>query len=163
MDDPRGHSHRNCECRVMIREATTQDIPALVALGGRMRAESPRYAKLKFSPEKLTHTLAGVESSEHGFMWIAEVDGELAGVMVALIFEHWMSTDLVASDLALYVEPAHRGSKIAAELVERYKQWAVFHGAVLPQVGVSTGVYTEQTARLYESLGFKRCGVLLEI
>lgn len=127
-----------------------------------MRAESPRYSKLKFSAEKLTQTLTGVEASPHGFMWIAEVDGVLAGVMVALIVEHWMSADLVATDLALYVEPPHRGSGIAAELVERYKQWAKFHGAVLTQAGVSTGIYTEQTARLYEAMGFKRCGVLLE-
>lgn len=147
----------------MIRKATAQDIPALVALGSRMHAESPRFSKLRFSPEKLTDTLTDIEANPLGFIWLGEVDGDVAGVMVGLIYEHWCSTDAVSTDLALYVEPAYRGSMLAARLINRYKQWAKVNGAVLLQVGVSTGVETEQTARLYEAMGFKRFGVILEV
>jgi GNAT superfamily N-acetyltransferase len=66
--------------------------------------------------------------------------------------------------MALYVEPAHRGTKMAAELIARYVDWAREMG--VPEgfitAGISTGQYVEQTARLYEAMGFKRFGVLLE-
>jgi GNAT superfamily N-acetyltransferase len=76
--------------------------------------------------------------------------------------EHWCSTDLVATDLALFVEAEFRGSMLAARLIVAYLRWARDIGAKLITAGVSTGVHVEQTAQLYERLGMRRLGVLLE-
>src|SRR5574341_594562 len=147
----------------MIREATQDDIPALVALGDRIHHESPRWSRLRFSAAKLEDTLCAVEASDEGFLWVAlDSQGEIIGGMVGIVCEHWCSHDLVASDLALFVAPEARGTMAPARLVRRYKAWAEFMGAKLTQVGVTTGVHTEQTAALFERLGLKRCGVILE-
>ena len=146
----------------MIREATLEDIPALLALGQWMASESPRFSRLSFSRDRLTATLAQLIQSPQGFLWVAEEGGGMVGGMAALIHPHWFSDDLVASDLALFMSPQARGGMAAARLLRHYKAWAMAHGAVLVQAGVSTGLRTENTAQLYERMGFERCGVILE-
>lgn len=146
----------------MIRAATLNDVAPLVELGARMHEESPRFSRLRFDAGRLASTLKLLIESDAGFVVVHEVDGILLGGMVATIVPHWCSTDTVATDLALYVVPESRGGMVPAWLVHRYVQWAKDRGATIVQVGVTTGVRTEDTARLLEALGLRRCGVILE-
>lgn len=147
----------------MIRPATADDLPSLLALGERMHAESPRFSRLRFDADRLRSTLSSLIGSDSGFLWVAEnAAGNLTGGMAAVVVQHWASSDLVATDLALFMDPSARGSLAPLRLLTRYRQWAAERGAKLIQVGVTTGVDTETTARLYEQLGFSRCGVILE-
>jgi len=146
----------------MIRPATIEDLPALLDIGRDMATESPRYSRMRFSRDKLAHMLGALIESEAGFVCVVEDDCGISAVMVAMVAEHWMSDDLNASDLALYVKPNARGTMAATELICAYRAWAQGRGAVLVQAGITTGIFTEKTAQLYEYLGFKRCGVVLE-
>lgn len=143
----------------MIRPATLDDVPALVALGATMHHES-RFRVLNYSPAKAARTLHTVLEQE--FLWVATADGLVVGGMAAIATPHWASDDLVAMDLALFMSPAFRGTLAPARLVTRYRQWALEKGAVMVDMGVNTGVHVETTTRLLERLGFKRCGVILE-
>lgn len=96
------------------------------------------------------------------FQWVAEVEGRVIGGMAGLLAQHWASEDKVATDLALFIDERQRGGMSTARLVTEYKRWAWKHGASIVQVGVTTGVQTEQTAQLYERLGLTRCGLILE-
>ena len=146
-----------------IRQATLDDLPALINIGEIMQAESPRFSELSFSAARLGHTLAGLIKSPMGFVWVAEAEGgEVVGSMVAAAYQHWASDDLVSSDLALFMAPSHRGGSAAARLARKYHQWARDLGVRLIQQGVTTGVHTDQTVQLLERLGMKRCGVILE-
>lgn len=147
----------------MIRAAVSADLPPLVLLGQRMHAESPRFARLQFAPARLYQTLCAVLESPTGFLWVAEEGDHLIGGMVAIATPHWASDDLVATDLALFIDPDHRGSLAPVRLLNRYRWWAQHEAkAVITQVGITTGVQTENTAQLYERMGFKRCGAILE-
>lgn len=146
----------------MIRPATLDDVETLVALGAMMAAESPRYRRLRYSPEKVRALVEAVVRGDSGFMWVAETAGEIVGLMLAVATPHWCSDDLVVSELALYMVPQHRGSTNAMRLIRQFLAWAAERGAVLTQAGVSTGLSTEQAARLYEAAGMRRFGVLLE-
>lgn len=145
----------------MIRPANPLDLPALLDLGERMHAESPRFSRLTFSRARLHNTLRGLLDSPAGFLWVAE-QGVVIGGMAGIIGPHWASDDLVATDLALFIDEKQRGGMSTARLVTEYKRWAHQRGARIVQVGVTTGVQTEQTARLYERLGLARCGLILE-
>lgn len=146
-----------------IRQATLDDLPALINLGELMHAESPRFSTITFSPARLGHTLAALVQSPMGFVWVTETEaGEVVGGMVATAFQHWASDDLMTTDLALFMAPEHRGGTAAARLARKYHQWARDLGAKLIQQGVTTGVHTDQTVQLLERLGMKRCGVILE-
>lgn len=145
----------------MIRAATPHDIPALVALGRLMHAESPIYSRLRFDADILARNLKAVMTSPHGFSQVCEIDGELAGGMVAAAVPHWCSPDLVACDLALFIHPEHRGGTAAVRLLTAYRDWAGDTGAVLVQFGVMTGVNVERTQAMCERLGWERQGVVL--
>lgn len=146
----------------MIREATYLDLSALLDIGERMHDESPHFSRIAFDRATLTRTLLTLMDSPNGFVWVAEQGGRIIGVMVAVAVQHWCSTDLVASEMALFVEREHRGGFTAARLVKGFTAWAAVMGCKLTTVGVSTGVNVEQTARLYERLGLKRFGIILE-
>ncbi|WP_439587493.1 GNAT family N-acetyltransferase [Hydrogenophaga sp.] len=145
----------------MIRPANALDLPVLLDLGERMHAESPRFSRLTFSRARLHDTLRGLLDSPAGFLWVAE-HAQVIGGMAGIIGPHWASDDLVATDLALFIDERQRGGMSTVRLVAQYRQWARERGARIVQVGVTTGVQTEQTARLYERLGLARCGLILE-
>lgn len=139
----------------MIRAATTDDISAMVYLGQLMHDESPRYAKSEYKPEKLValadHVLGG-----NGIAFVVEIGGELVGMMVGLVTEHFFSDVRIGTDLALYIEPEHRGGRHAVRLVRAFEARAKELGASEIELGVSTGYHAERTADLYEALGYER-------
>lgn len=145
----------------MIRAATLDDIPALVALGRVMHAESPVYSRLRFDADILAANIAAVIGSPRGFAQVCEIDGGLAGGLLAAAVPHWCSPDLVACDLALFVHPEHRGGMTAPRLVERYREWGTGIGAVIIQLGIMTGVQPERTQAMCERLGWQRQGVVV--
>lgn len=145
---------------MMLRDATLHDIARLVELGEAMHAESPTWRRLNFSHAKLA---ASVEAAIlHGFARVVDDCGEVVGGMLALAIPHWFSDDLVACDMALFIDPAHRGGMAAVRLLNAYAQWARDSGATLVHFGVTTGVHNESTMALCERLGWRQVGALME-
>jgi GNAT superfamily N-acetyltransferase len=145
----------------MIRPATFDDVPRLVALGRIMHAESPRFGALRFDAQILERTLR-VAIAEH-FAMVALHDGVVVGGMVALLTPHWFSPDLTACDLALFIDPEYRGGMAPVRLLHAYAQWAKASGSRMTLFGVMTAVNTEKTVALAERLGWRRAGVVMEI
>ncbi|UVE55303.1 GNAT family N-acetyltransferase [Burkholderia sp. EMB26] len=147
----------------MIRNATLDDVPALVDLGALMAAESPRYRRYRFSAPKLAALFERLIASDDGFLMMAERDGAPIGVMAATVMEHWMSEDRIACDFGLFIDPEHRGGMLAARFVRTYRQWARARGAIDTFLGISTGVHVEQTARFYKTLGLIEASITFEV
>lgn len=145
----------------MIRPATPADIPAMLALGEAMHAES-RYGRLGWCAPKVCGLLDHLIASDDGLALVAERDGVIVGGFLGMVSEHYFSRDKVATDFALFIAPDRRGGLAAPRLLQAYREWAQARGAVSVQVGVTTGVNTETTARLFERGGFARVGVLFE-
>jgi GNAT superfamily N-acetyltransferase len=143
-----------------IRPADRADIPRLLEFGPAMHAESPFWSRLPFSASQLVETLELLIGHELGFVWVAERNGVVVGVLLGSCEDYWMSSARVAMERALYVEPAARGGLYAARLVTAFVAWANEYGAALIFAGVSTGVHTERTVGLYERLGFVRNGAV---
>lgn len=146
----------------MIRAAAPRDLLPLVELGKVMHAESPRLGKLRFVPDKVLRTLAGLIGNPDGLLLVAEQDGEIIGGIAAAVEEHWFSDQKMAYDIGLFIHPAKRGTLAAPRLVEAYKAWAKSRDAVITQFGISTGVKLASTSRLIEHLGFKPSGFLFD-
>lgn len=148
---------------IMYRTATIDDLDTLVELGAEMAAESPRFSQLKFNAEKLRRTLYNLIDIPTGFVCVCDDDGTVVGGIAAICAPHWASDDLVASDLALFVRrDMRRSGRIALRLIERYVSWATDRGAVLIQMGITTGVHPEATEALYEHAGLRWAGTLME-
>jgi GNAT superfamily N-acetyltransferase len=139
----------------MVRDATLDDIPAMVALGAIMHAES-RYNFMAYDGEKVAATLRSLIGV--GFARVHERDGEIDGGMVGYMSEAWFSRAKVAAELALFVTPGKRGGMAAWYLLSEFSAWAENQGAQEITLAITTGVKVEETGRMYQRLGFEQVG-----
>jgi len=143
----------------MIRRADYNDIPDLIAMGREMHAAS-RYRVLPFAPEKLSELLLVlITEGSMGVVLVAEDQGRIVGTMIGMCNPFWASEALVATDLALYVDPAARGLGVAKALACYFRSEAEQRGAMLVQVGSTTGL--PGAPDMYRSIGFKTVGEVL--
>lgn len=139
----------------MIRRATPDDLPRLLELAALMHAES-RFRVYRFVPEKVEALLAqAIEGALPGVVFVAERDQVVVGGAIGLCTEQWFSDQLVAQDLAIFMDPRHRGGMAAARLIAAFVEWAGAQGAVTTELGINTGVEVERTALLYGRLGLR--------
>ena len=146
-----------------IRYATNEDVPILMEMIQEAHKESPRYSRLSFNFHKVLELFYSLIVNDPGFAIVAERDGQIIGFMIGFCAPYWGSDDLVASDILVYITPKYRGGSSAKKMVEAFIAWAKEKGAILIQLGVSTGIHTERTVSLYESLGLKRYSIGLEV
>lgn len=139
----------------MVRDATLDDIPAMVALGAIMHAES-RYSFMAYDGEKVAATLRALIGT--GFVRVHVKDGEIDGGMVGYMGEPWFSMERVASELALFVVSGKRGGMAAWYLLSEFSAWAENQGAKEITLAITTGVKVEETGRMYQRLGFEQVG-----
>lgn len=165
MDGACGGEKLHGQCGVnMIRQATADDLGALVELSRQMHAESPRFRRLRFDADKMRATAAGLVASPHGFAWVVEADGMVIGGLLAMVCEHWCSSDKVAVDYGLYVKPGARGAgNDAVALAKQYAAWAREQGAVWPQAGITAGIGDAAAEKVYRYAGGQQVGTIWEL
>lgn len=139
----------------MIRRATLSDIPDLLALGRKMHAES-WYSYLDYDVEKIASVLELL--LKDGFLCVHEMEGVIVGGMAGCLSQFWFCRELMAHDLALFVEPGRRGGIAAARLVQAFIVWARDRGAQEVSLAVSTGVMIRETGELFEAMGLRHVG-----
>jgi GNAT superfamily N-acetyltransferase len=145
----------------MIRPATEEDIPTIVDLGRQMHDESPSYRDISYDPERVARAMRQLINGT-GVVFLYESGGEIRGGLAGVIGEFWFSSERMASDLALFLHPDHRHGLIAVKLTLAFQSWAKQLGARRVQMGITTGVHTEDTGKLYRSLGMSDCGNLFK-
>ena len=125
----------------------------VLRLGKMMQMESG-YGEFVFDGGRL---LGFLERSDV-YCALARVGGEIIGGIVGCIAPHFFTTTLMAKDMALYIDPAHRGGSSAVRLVRGFEQWAKELGAKEVMLGQSTGIEIEKTRRWFEAIGYTVCG-----
>jgi L-amino acid N-acyltransferase YncA len=139
----------------MVRDATLEDIPAMIRIGEIMHAES-RYSFMTYDGEKVAFTLKTLIGT--GFVRVHEHNGEIDGGMVGYMGEPWFSNERVASELALFIVPGKRGGMAAWYLLSEFVAWCDQQGAREITLAITTGVKVEETGKLYQRLGFEQVG-----
>jgi len=141
--------------KTTIRPATKDDLDLLMLIAVSMHAESPRYSKLSFSHDKVLNLFVTLMSSQNCLLLVAERGGDVIGAVAGFVAPHWFSDDLVANEYGVFILPEHRGGLTAVRLARAYIQWGKMMNAKLIQIGISTGVMTEETTALYLAIGLK--------
>lgn len=142
----------------MIRPATIDDIPRIVDLGKMLHQES-RYAPISFNEEKVA-TLMRYLIEKDGVVFVAEVDGEIVGGIAGAITEFWFSSETQAFDYSFFLAPEARHGMQAVRLMSAFENWARIHGARQIDMGITTDINVDKSARLYTGMGYKECGKL---
>lgn len=137
----------------MIREATEQDIPRIVEMGSRSLREGPYKDLVGDNPER-TGKLA-FDVLKKGMILVAELDGELVGLLGFIVFPHYFSGELTAGEVMWYVEPEHRKSFTALALLRGAERMARSFGAKYMQFTAPTA----EVGKAYEALHYKQVEV----
>jgi GNAT superfamily N-acetyltransferase len=128
-----------------------------------MALRDVRLRALADSPSAFASTLAREEAFgetdwrrrlESRYCFLAWADGRPVGCVAGVADEEMPDEYRL---VAMWVEPAHRGTSAATELVEAVCEQARADGAVAVRLLVADG--SERARRLYERLGFVPTGV----
>jgi len=144
-----------------IRDATIDDIPALVRLGAQMHADST-FADMDYDEQTTGRTVLTCIESDDQIALAAETgDGDIVGGFLGASGPSFFGRDRVSFDLATYVEPSNRGGCAAYCLLRRYLEWAESLGCKRINIGNSAGMDDRLFVRLTERLGFQRAGSIM--
>jgi hypothetical protein len=139
--------------RVIVREATAHD-----ALDCLMLIKS--FVKESNQPFKFdsTKTLESINNSIQGLstlkLFVAEINSEVIGFVLGIVYEQLFSRDKTADELAWYVDKNHRGGTAAIRLLKAYEDWATSNGVVC--INMSHIERLTDLSKLYNKLGYKR-------
>ena len=142
-----------------VRFATQQDIPAIVALGRRIHAES-RFQAMGYDEEKLIASANQMVSSGQvsHCCFVAEFEGQVIGLFVGCVEEYFFSRARVAHSILMYVSPERRGGPTALRFIMAFRNWANNRQAVELAINVASGISIERTDRFLKRVGLRLTG-----
>ncbi|HEX3789490.1 MAG TPA: GNAT family N-acetyltransferase [Pseudonocardiaceae bacterium] len=127
----------------MIRTATTEDVPALVALAA--AAYQHYLPRIGRPPAPMTADYAGAVAA--GQVWVAEESGELAGLLVLIDFPDHVLVENVA------VRPGSQGTGLGRRLLDHAEQHARAVGR--SQLRLYTNEKMTENLAYYPRLGYR--------
>lgn len=136
-----------------IREATADDLEAVVALGLRFARES-EYARMPIT-ESSIRTLAAWMFA-HGAILLTHKDGVAVGMVGVSVLPHMLTGRLYGAEVFWWCNPEARGHGL--RLVKAAEAWAREHGAETMQFVAPN----ERVERLYTRLGYTQIETAFE-
>lgn len=148
MSDPaNAGSTMNFEYCPDIRLAEVDDIPSLMALTRLAAAEDAQHP---YDSDKVFNVVRRHYEKTGGLIAVAGPKGEpIRGYLIMIIDEIWYSPDYQLLELSLFVDPEHRRTTIAKQLMTFSKQAS--EGLALDlTIGVLSNDRTAAKVRLYQ-------------
>jgi GNAT superfamily N-acetyltransferase len=140
----------------IVRDATVADIPRLLVMGRRFRAETVYATRLPDNPDQMRALGERLITTPEGLLLVADQGWDLVGMIGVFLFVHHFSGLLTAGEVFFWVEPEHRGYGV--RLLRRAEQWAAAHGATTMQMIAPT----PEVGQLYDRLGYHALEVAYE-
>lgn len=131
---------------VTVRSATDADIPRLVEMGRRFRAESTYSKYLADNPQRMAEL--GRQLLAKDGLLCAERDGSIVGMLGFILHDHFISGERVAGEVFWWMEPEHRGDGL--KLLDETKRRARAAGAKYMHMIAPS----ERVTRLYKHLRY---------
>jgi RimJ/RimL family protein N-acetyltransferase len=131
-----------------VRVATEDDIEEIVVMAMTFLSESPyRHLGDEESIRNVVTTIVTADKTEK-IMLIEENVGFLAGTVTPFIF----GGQLMATEIAWYLYPDQRGSKIGSDFLGAFEHWAKeIAGCQM----ISMGCLDDRLMKYYEDKGYK--------
>ena len=116
----------------MIRPGVEADAPQLVRMAKRFLEETAYGALLQPSDATLGELVALVD--QIGQVYVAEVLGEVVGMIAVLPLPHPADGRMYADEVAWWVEPEHRTGRIGPQLLRAVEDWSRDQGLFMVKV-----------------------------
>lgn len=137
--------------RELIREATPDDVPAILELVRALAVYEKEPDAVKATEADFAQALFPAEGPPTTFAHVAEVDGEIVGMALwYLTFSTWTGVNGIWLE-DLFVQPEHRGSGLGRELLATLARTCVERGYQRLEWWVLN--WNEPSIGFYRSLG----------
>ena len=140
---------------MQLRLATSDDLADIARLGRLMHQESS-FAPLDYDVDRVKETIGCLIDKNQFVVVVEGTNGEIVGGMAGMVEQSWFGGDMIANDLALFLDPAVRGGRLAFRLVAAWITWAKMAGAKQLRPGVVSG--SKAAEEMYERMGFQKTG-----
>ncbi len=147
---------------MIIRQATTADLPALMNLIGHVVPLMNEAGNFQWD-ENYPNEAVFKQDIDKNQLWVADIDGQLTG-LAALTEDQEPEYAQVGFDLTqraivthrLAVDPAFRGQGVAAALMTQAEQIALERGIAF--LRIDTNSENQVTQKLFPKLGYHYAG-----
>ncbi|MBO0937654.1 GNAT family N-acetyltransferase [Fibrella sp. HMF5335] len=147
---------------MFIRLATPADIPALVALLGRVVPQMQASGNFQWDATYPNATVFGNDVAKQQ-LWVADIDGQLAGVSAITTDQEpeyaqvgWDITEPAIVTHRLAVDPAFRGKGVGKALLQQAETVARERGIL--RLRIDTNTQNQATQRLFPAAGYVFAG-----
>ncbi len=131
----------------MIRAATLEDVPRIVEMGQRFRELIYRDL-LADNPVQMRAISERLISGDDSVILVVEKFDRVIGMIGMMLFDHFLSAERVAGEVAWWIEPEDRGDGL--RLLLAAETWARDNGAQKIQMIAPN----ERVGKLYRRLGY---------
>lgn len=136
----------------MIRLGALPDVPRLIKLAHHFLAGTIYGELLTLSDDHIEALIHVALSRGVIFVWENPAGTVVGFIAMAGPFEHQLSGDSFAEELAWWVEPDQRRAAIGRALLAEAEAWAIGAGICVLKMIAPTG---SGIGRYYESLGYR--------
>jgi len=137
-----------------IRQATKEDVIDLTILGKQFVKESQNEL-LGWNSTKVHYSLLDAIDRDDFAVLVLEHKTEVVGMFIGFIAPCFFSDSLQAAEIVWYIDPKHRGSRIAYEMIDLFEEWAGFREAVCTNLMNLNVLKGDKVAKLYGRMGYK--------
>jgi len=137
-----------------IREATAIDVVDLAILGKQFVKESQNEL-LGWDSNKVYDSLLDAIQRDDFGVFVLLNNYEIVGMLVCFVTPCFFSEVVQAVEIVWYVDPDHRGSRKAMEMLDLYEEWAKEHGAVCTNLINLNVLKGDKVAKIYKRKGYR--------
>lgn len=106
-----------------VRQATVDDVPAIVATGDRFVQDTVYREALADNPAQRAHFVTWLVTTPDGAVWVLEDQDTVVGILGGMIYAHPMDGRRTAAEMFWWVDPGARGHGL--KLLRAFERWAV--------------------------------------
>ena len=136
---------------MIVRRATPADAPVIAALLGELGYPA--------SPAEVVGRLERLAAFSSATALVADIEGQVVGVVTGHLFPSIHATPLVAWLTTLVVSSAAQSRGVGRQLVAAVEDWARQAGAV--RISVTSASHRDAAHSFYEKIGYAHTGVRL--
>lgn len=138
-----------------IREAQASDIERVLEMGHRFLREGPYSREISSNMETTSHLAHAILSNPLAKILVNDENGNLTGLMVFIVYDHYFSGEKTAGEVIWYVEPEYRNTFTGIALLRAAQRMAREMGATTMQfTAPATLGSDERIPKMYEMLGY---------
>lgn len=116
---------------IEVREATADDLDAIVRLGAKFAAVTQQVTGMgaEYDPDGVRQKLQTMIDWEDGVVFVAVMNEYIAGIAAGMIYDVWFTKGhRTMQELFWFVHPDFRGYRLGKDMMDALELWARLAG-----------------------------------